>query len=129
MTLFIRSLWGTLLLLTMNAQATETQVHFTATPERCIALHKGQICYQDVEFSWKTPERGRYCLMQAQDRQQLLCWDGRNRQRYLLAFEGDKTTRYSLIREGENSPLAEVKVEVTWVYKAPRQSRSGWRLF
>ncbi|BDY07020.1 hypothetical protein F0521_40610 [Ferrimonas sp. YFM] len=125
----IRTLCCSLMLMPLSALGMDSPVQFTATPERCIALHKGQLCYQDVEFNWQTPESGRFCLMQARDRQQLLCWTGRSRQNYLFSFEGDKTTRFSLIREGEPVPLAEVKVEVTWVYKAPRQSRSGWRLF
>ncbi len=50
-------------------------------------------------------------------------------QEYQYSFEGDKTATFSLIRNDDVQPLAQVKVVVTWVYKAPKQSQSGWRLF
>lgn len=107
----------------------EAPVAFTATPERCVALHKGQMCYQDVLFQWKTPEIGDYCLVQSLNQTKLVCWEGGAMQQYQYSFKGDKTTAFSLIRSGEQKRLALAKVVVTWVYKAPKQSQSGWRLF
>ncbi|GIU05259.1 MULTISPECIES: DUF3019 domain-containing protein [unclassified Shewanella] len=109
--------------------AKQPTINFTATPEQCVALHKGQTCYQDVLFQWQTPAAGRYCLIESKNRQQLTCWDGQSVQQYQYSFEGDATTAFSLIRHDNLQLLAEVKVIVTWVYKAPKQSPSGWRLF
>ncbi|USD37546.1 MULTISPECIES: DUF3019 domain-containing protein [Ferrimonas] len=118
-----------LLGLPLTAWSLDESVAFTATPERCIALHKGQTCYQEVQFRWQTPDSGQYCLVLNRNRRQLTCWNGNAMQQYQYNFEGEKTTTFSLIRDDEARPLAEVKVVVTWVYKAPKQSRSGWRLF
>lgn len=113
----------------LSAQSAEPVVAFTATPERCVALHKGQTCYQDVMFRWHTPKVGHYCLVQASNQRRLTCWSGMSTLQYMYSFEGDKTTTFNLIRNNEAKPLAKVKVVVTWVYKAPKQSQSGWRLF
>jgi hypothetical protein len=118
-----------LLMLPMMAWSEDDSVFFTATPERCIALHKGQTCYQDVNFRWQTPDIGQYCLVLNLDNRQIMCWNGNAMQQYQYAFEGDTTTTFSLFRDGKELPLAEVKVVVTWIYHAPKQSRSGWRLF
>ncbi|MDX1280086.1 DUF3019 domain-containing protein [Shewanella colwelliana] len=126
---FSQCLMLTLLCCPLAAWGQEPSIVFTAAPERCVALHKGQTCYQDVQFRWKTPEVGQYCLVLVERQQQLTCWRGASVQQYQYSFEGDKTTTFNLIRNGDTNPLAEVKVIVTWVYKAPKQSQSGWRLF
>lgn len=125
------SLWLLLLCLItpLPALSQDSSIVFTATPERCVALHKGQTCYQDVLFQWQTPQVGSYCLVMSKSLRQLACWNGQSVQKYQYSFEGDSTTAFSLIRNDEVEPLAEVKVVVTWVYKAPKQSQSGWRLF
>lgn len=123
--------WLALILLSysMQVSSNESTVAFTATPQQCVALHKGQTCYQDVLFRWNTPEQGHYCLVQSKNQRQLACWNGMSILQYQYSFEGDKTTTFSLVRNNEIKPLAQVKVVVTWVYKAPKQSQSGWRLF
>ena len=113
----------------VNVLAQQPVINFTATPEQCVALHKGQTCYQDVLFQLQTPATGRFCLIESKNRQQLTCWDGQSLQQYQYSFESDATKAFSLIRHDDLQPLAEVKVTVTWVYKAPKQSPSGWRLF
>ena len=113
----------------VTAAEQEQSIVFTATPDQCVALHKGQTCYQDVVFNWQTPDVGRFCLVLTQQQQQLVCWEGKAIQQLQYSFESDATTAFSLIRAGKNTPIAEVKVVVTWVYKAPKQSKSGWRLF
>ncbi|KIO38285.1 DUF3019 domain-containing protein [Shewanella sp. cp20] len=113
----------------MNLQASQTPIELTVSPEQCVALHKGQTCYQNVLFKWQTPDVGRYCLTESKSHQKIICWDGQAMKQYQYDFEGISTTLYSLIRLDSEEPLAEIKVVVTWVYKAPKQSQSGWRLF
>lgn len=126
-------LWLALLLMIEPAKASEQEqsIVFTATPDQCVALHKGQTCYQDVVFQWQTPEVGRFCLVFSESQQQLVCWDGRTIQQFQYSFESDSSAAFSLIHSDSNNirAIAEVKVVVTWVYKAPKQSPSGWRLF
>ncbi|CAM4272179.1 DUF3019 domain-containing protein [Shewanella denitrificans] len=107
----------------------DKSIAFTATPERCVALYKGQICYQEVLFRWQTPSQGEYCLIMSKSGRRITCWNGASQQEYHYSFEGDKTTSFSLVADDNAEPLAQVKVVVTWVYKAPKQSQSGWRLF
>lgn len=116
-------------LYSLPSHAEPANIPFSVTPGQCVALHKGQSCYQEVLFQWQTPETGRYCLFNQATRQQLVCWQGRYADHYRYSFRGTKTTKFSLVHLGEDQPLAEVKLVVTWVYKAPKQSQSGWRLF
>ncbi|OBT16800.1 hypothetical protein A9264_11055 [Vibrio sp. UCD-FRSSP16_10] len=111
------------------AFAKDALIEFTATPKQCVALHKGQDCYQNVTFQWKTPDEGRYCLLQHDSKKTVTCWSGHVVQQFEYSFKGSKTTKFILIDQSTTDLLAEVKVEVTWVYKAPKQSQSGWRLF
>ncbi|WP_261816599.1 DUF3019 domain-containing protein [Vibrio gallicus] len=113
----------------MPASAAEHSIDFTATPQQCVALHKGQTCYQTIAFQWQTPNNGKYCLLQVDNGKNLVCWEGRFLQGYEYSFENANTTTYRLIEQTTAKVLAEVKVVVTWVYKAPKQSQSGWRLF
>ncbi|GAM74814.1 hypothetical protein JCM19241_1157 [Vibrio ishigakensis] len=126
--LLITPLFG-LVFYAFPAHAQEQGVQLTVTPEQCVALHKGQTCYQEVLFEWKTPKDGRFCLINDGTRQQLVCWKGDYAEQYRYSFRGRKTTHFSLVPLGKEQPLAKVKVVVTWVYKAPKQSQSGWRLF
>jgi hypothetical protein len=112
-----------------SAWSQDNNIAFTATPERCVALHKGQLCYQEVLFRWQTPSHGEYCLVMSKTGRRITCWNGASQQEYHYNFEGDKTTSFSLVADDMADPLASVKVVVTWVYKAPKQSQSGWRLF
>lgn len=123
--------WLPLILFAAPSIASEHKqpITFTATPEQCVALHKGQVCYQDVLFQWQTPASGRFCLMLSQDQQPLTCWEGKALQQYKYSFESDSTTIFSLVSQDDLNAVAKVKVVVTWVYKAPKQSPSGWRLF
>jgi hypothetical protein len=123
---------ATILVMTFTATSAWSQdkaIAFTATPERCVALHKGQICYQEMLFRWQTPSYGEYCLVMSKSGRRITCWNGASQQEYHYSFEGDKTTSFSLVVDDKADPLARVKVVVTWVYKAPKQSQSGWRLF
>lgn len=104
-------------------------VAFTVSPQQCIALHKGQTCYQDVLFYWQMPDNDEYCLVLAEQEQPLTCRNGKGVHQYQYRFEGNSTTTFSLIRNDDVLPIAQTKVVVTWIYKAPKQSQSGWRLF
>lgn len=124
-------LWLGLLLILTPAAASEPKspIIFTATPSQCVALHKGQTCYQDITFQWQTPDKGRFCLESSKNKQRLTCWNGKEIQQYRHSFKSNASAVFSLIHHGDNRPIANVKVVVTWVYKAPKQSQSGWRLF
>ncbi|WP_448548046.1 DUF3019 domain-containing protein [Thalassotalea fusca] len=106
--------------------------HSTAlyvTPERCVALHKGQMCYLEVEFEWQAPEVGTYCLYNKTLNQKMNCWQSQKSGQFYLDFQAAEDHQFSL-REGQsNVELAVAKITVAWVYKSSKRAKSSWRLF
>ncbi|MGP1609755.1 MAG: DUF3019 domain-containing protein [Burkholderiales bacterium] len=118
-----------LLAATNDSRAAEQVAAFTVQPDRCIALNRGQVCYQSLNFQWQTAAGARYCLHQDDATVALTCWTGAESSTYALEFASDRNVTYRIRREGQAEVLAEVVVEVAWVYQSNRQSFSRWRLF
>lgn len=119
-----------MLLVSCGATAAEQPVAaFTAQPQRCIALNRGQMCYQRLTFMWRTAPGARYCLHQDELGDALACWTGEEQTSLALEFSSDRNVIYRIRREGQAEVLAEVMVEVAWVYQSNRKSFSRWRLF
>jgi hypothetical protein len=112
-----------------DARAAEQVAAFTVQPDRCIALNRGQLCYQSLNFQWQTAAGARYCLHQEDNSVAITCWNGVESSTYELEFASDRNVTYHIRREGQVEVLAEVVVEVAWVYQSNRQSFSRWRLF
>ncbi len=106
----------------------EAVVHFSVKPTKCIALHKGQDCYQKLKFSWQTPQVGKYCIYAESQRDPLVCWQGQSRSMFVYEFVGKQTQRFYLRNEA-NANLYETELVVTWVYTSSKRDSGGWRLF
>ena len=118
-----------LLCLAHGAFSAEQVAAFTVQPERCIALNRGQLCYQQLTFQWQTAAGARYCLHQDAVAAPLICWNGNERSSHELEFESDSNIIYAIRREGQAENLTQVEVEVAWVYQSNRNGFSRWRLF
>jgi hypothetical protein len=118
-----------MLLLPAAHAADGERLGFTAQPDRCIALHQGQVCYQQVEFRWNTPANGDYCLYQLGLPAALTCWSGNRLSSYTLDFASSSSVVYELRPRDQEQALSRVTVEVAWVYRTTRKSFSRWRLF
>jgi hypothetical protein len=112
-----------------GAQAAEEVAAFTVQPERCIALNRGQVCYQKLTFQWQAAAGARYCLYQDAVAAPLVCWNGNERNSHEVEFESDRNIMYGIRLEGQSDNLAQVEVEVAWVYQSNRNGFSRWRLF
>jgi hypothetical protein len=111
----------------------ESNVLFTLTPDRCIALNEGQNCYQTVNVEWQTVDIDDVCLIEGNATDALYCWEAATEGSVKLAFESAETVTYTLhlkrtLTQREN-PLAQATVEVTWVYSKTKKRRNSWRLF
>jgi hypothetical protein len=124
---------GIVLLLLCADSARAADVGETATlsvkPAKCIALHKGQKCYQRLTFTFESSIIGQYCLYQVPLVKPLHCWDAGEREQPVIEFESDKSEVYQVRRPSEAMVLAEVKVRLASVYQQSKKSYSGWRLF
>lgn len=100
---------------------------FSVKPKKCVTLHKGQTCYQNLDFKWQADNKIS-CLYAVNTEVPLHC----NRQSgsvvFRYEFASDKKQVFTLRDESGNN-IATVKVEVASVYKGKRRATTGWRIF
>lgn len=109
----------------------EVPVALWVKPAQCVSLHKGHKCYQTVVFNWSGLVLANYCLLNADTGQSLHCWYDQELSSYLFSFVSESSNDFHLVEleNGNKKVLAKVTVEVAWVYRSKRNSKSGWRLF
>lgn len=98
------------------------------TPARCVALHQGQICYQQVQVSWSSSDADDYCLYQQHEVQPLQCWKAQTQGVYEFEFASDGS-RVLQLKNASQHVVAESTLEVAWVYKSNTRRKTHWRLF
>ncbi len=98
-------------------------------PQRCIALHQGQVCYQRIEVRWQAPTAADYCLFWAAEVQPLGCWQQQQQGHMIIEFASDGSRTLRLIERHSGALAAETRIEVAWVYKASTRRKTHWRLF
>lgn len=113
----------------LGQQSNTSNIHFTVKPNKCIALHKGQMCYQKLQFHWDIPQAGDFCLYHIQRDLELVCWKDQEQTHFDYQFTANVDQDYQLIDRRTRQPLAEVSVVVAWVYKTKRRNIDNWRLF
>ena len=109
------------------ASTQKTQLH--PKPNRCVALHQGQVCYQDVVLFWQVVQVSEYCLYQEHAEHPLHCWEGVGAGQYKYAFASDTSIKLQLVKMPSKTLVTETLVEVAWVYKANTRRKTHWRLF
>jgi len=98
-------------------------------PNRCVALHQGQVCYQTVQLFWSAPQAGVYCLYQQHSEQPLHCWQDVNAGEYRYEFASDASVQLHLVNEQTKNIVAQAGLQVAWVYKSNTRRETHWRLF
>jgi len=120
------------MLVSMTSKAQNTplnEVILSVTPEKCVALHKGQTCYLDVSFQWQAPKAGSYCLHNVTLDKRLNCWQSQRAGEFKLDFQSAEDHQFALRTLHSKADLAQAKVVVAWVYKSSKRAKSSWRLF
>lgn len=100
-----------------------------ARPAKCIALRKGQVCYQTITLRWQTELPGNYCLLSDDNLEPLMCWNNLDRGSIRYDFASKKSQQFHLIATDGDNPLVSANVVVAWVYKNRSAGRPRWRLF
>lgn len=109
-------------------QAADNPIVLTATPQRCVSLHKGQTCYQDITIQWQATELTSVCLINLSTKQQIACWDNANNIKLQFAFASANNQLFALIN-ASGETVATTEVSVAWVYKSSKRTKDTWRLF
>jgi hypothetical protein len=126
-TLLLTLLGALALISTSLARANESLLKIK--PTRCIALHEGQVCYQKLNISWQADLADSYCLYQQNNKTPLMCWENVAVGKWSYEFEGATTQKFMLLRKQDAKQIAEVSIEVAWVYDASSKRESHWRVF
>lgn len=104
-----------------------SEVQLTVTPDKCVALRKGQTCYQTLRIEFTASDIGDYCLRIAGQSTTLQCWSGTKSAEYRYELAASRAADFEVI-DASQSAVASARVTISWVYKQSR-SRSRWRLF
>ena len=118
-----------ILFLSTQIQAADETSLLKIVPDRCISLHKGQVCYQKITLIWESSVVANYCLFQEAMDELLQCWDNANHGTSEFDFQSHEPLSYRLHRINSNKVVATSIVSVSWVYKSPKRQRKNWRLF
>lgn len=100
-----------------------------ATPNQCVALNRGQVCYQEVTLVWRSATVGDYCVRSSQQDKPLRCWQGQQEGELALEVEANKSVLFTLNDNPADNKLAEALMRVAWVYQQKRRKIASWRLF
>lgn len=102
-------------------------VALTVTPDKCVALRKGQTCYQTIRIIFVASNIGDYCLRITEEATPLQCWSDTSTAEYRYSLAASRAVDFEVIDAGQ-STVANARVNIAWVYKKSR-SRNRWRLF
>jgi hypothetical protein len=117
------------LTISVNAQeGSELSNALSAKPERCIALNEGQMCYQQISFTWQAKKSAYYCLRIVDENKQLFCWENSKQASYDYDLQSKTNKTFELI-DAKGNVIATTSIEIAWVYKAKSQRPVTWRLF
>lgn len=100
---------------------------FSVRPNQCVALRKGQVCYQRVLLHFKAPSTGDFCLHVEDNDEPVHCWTGVAAGRYRYELESSENVNFTL--HDHTGRVAEAEVTIAWVYKSSGRRRTSWRIF
>lgn len=112
-----------------GGQTAAARYDLSATPSKCVALQKGQVCYARIRIIWQTTEQGDYCLWSANANKPLRCWRDKSSGDYYLEFADSEDLEIVLKYESSETVLATTAVSVAWVYRQRIRNRRSWRIF
>lgn len=114
------------ILLCLSSHSSTAETVLNVKPAKCVAMNKGQICYQQLRFQFTAPQ-GDYCLVSKSQKTPLKCWRSAAAGEHQHPFQSDSDIDYRLINEHDVT-VANASVVVAWVYRKSR-ARNRWRLF
>ncbi len=110
-------------------QNVEQSTQLSISPQQCVALHQGQVCYQSVQIQWQANQKQNYCLFDSTKQQPIRCWKSSIKGEHRFDFQSDKSVVYQLRIENQTQVIAESSMTVAWVYGQKKRRRASWRLF
>ncbi len=109
-----------------RAQAAKVQLQ--VTPSSCVALHRGQVCFQRLQLRWNNPAGRRLCLF-LQPLEEALHCSTVSPAVYRHEYRSAESEVFILREAVSGEVLSTATVTTAWVYRTGKRSSSGWRLF
>ncbi|MGQ7845845.1 DUF3019 domain-containing protein [Granulosicoccus sp. 3-233] len=103
-------------------------VQLQVTPSSCVALHRGQVCFQRLQLRWNNPEGRRLCLFHQPLEEALHCTTV-SPAVYRHEYRSAESEVFILREAVSGEVLSTATVTTAWVYRTGKRSSSGWRLF
>ncbi len=123
-----KMLWSVGLLLTFQAEAeTKNSLELTAKPTTCVALKRGNTCYQKITVAWQGSGLSEACLYITNQKDPLVCWQHSEAAEFRFEFVSAEDQELFVLTEDNKTELARIKIEIAWVYKTKK--KSSWNLF
>ena len=47
---------------TTAVRAEDSAVLFSVSPQKCVTLKQGRVCYLDLDIEWEAPDKSEYCI-------------------------------------------------------------------
>jgi len=96
-------------------------------PDKCVALRKGETCYQSVLFRYTAPYKSDVCLVRDDEPEPLICWKNTAKAEFRYSLASSTSIWFHTINPSQTTTASAV-VKVAWVYRQSRK-RNQWRLF
>lgn len=112
-----------------TADEVVSTVELSIKPNRCVALHEGQDCYQHIVIRWRSASIGQYCLLNELSEEELKCWSPSDTGIFRYDFRSNKSVSFILMSMPDGTVIATSEMLVAWVYKSRKRQRMNWRLF
>jgi len=103
-------------------------VQLNVKPASCVALHRGQLCFQKIRFFWVAGDDSEHCLYSDTQNRLLFCANG-DSDNFIHGYASETSESFSLRLSSSGLTVATVTVNTAWVYRTGKRSSSGWRLF
>ena len=109
-------------------QTNEQLIRLHVKPTSCVALHKGQMCFQKIRIYWQPTDDRTYCLYSDTQRLRLICTAG-SVMEFVYEYASESSESFSLRLASTGETVSSAAVNTAWVYRTGKRSSSGWRLF
>ncbi|MDB4223689.1 DUF3019 domain-containing protein [Granulosicoccus sp.] len=110
------------------ADGLENGFQIKVRPASCVALHKGQRCFQNIRFFLEIDDEREYCLYSDTHELKLFCANISGAE-FVHAYASESSELFSLRLSATGLTVATITVNTAWVYRTGKRSSSGWRLF
>ena len=121
---------ATLAQLAAGAEKPVPLIEFSIKPRLCVLSAEGEICQDQLEVKWSSPEVRSLCLYQKDKDMPLRCWENVTRGEYAFELSASSTTAFQLRDAGTQEALSKQEFRVVYEDKKYRsQRRNPWSFF